>query len=131
MSKVDRYKDSTHCSAGCLLNPETAGKRFDIGGPEILTYREMMDQYADARGITRRIIFRVPVLTPRLVAYLVDLVTPVPSGIAHPLIEGLKNEVVCLDHSIDQFVPIVKTPFKEAVKIAVSEEKEGPGIAGF
>ena len=116
---------------GCLLNPETAGKRFDIGGPEILTYREMMDQYADARGITRRIIFRVPVLTPRLVAYLVDLVTPVPSGIAHPLIEGLKNEVVCLDRSIDQFVPIVKTPFKEAVKIAVSEEKEGPGITGF
>lgn len=116
---------------GCLLNPETAGKRFDIGGPEILTYREMMYQYADARGITRRIIFRVPVLTPRFVAYLVDLITPVPSGIAHPLIEGLKNEVVCLDRSIDQFIPIVKTPFKEAVKIAVSEEKEGPGIAGF
>ncbi len=115
----------------CLLNPETAGKRFDIGGPEILTYREMMDQYADARGITRRIIFRMPFLTPRLAAYWVDLVTPVSSGIAHPLIEGLKNEVVCLDHSIDQFIPIVKTPFKEAVKIAVSEEKEGPGVTGF
>ena len=71
----------------------------------------------------------MPVLTPLFVAYCVDLITPVPSGIAHPLIEGLKNEVVCLDHSIDQFVPIVKTPFKEAVKIAVSEEKEGPGIA--
>lgn len=45
----------------------------------------------------------MPVLTPLLAAYWVDLVTPVSSGIAHPLIEGLKNEVVCLDHSIDQF----------------------------
>jgi hypothetical protein len=55
----------------------------------------------------------------------------VPSGIAHPLIEGLKNEVVCKDSRIDEFVPIQKTPFKEAVTIAVSEETSGPGIKGF
>ncbi|MDR4504811.1 MAG: NAD(P)H-binding protein [Candidatus Scalindua sp.] len=109
---------------GCLLNPDTAGKKFDIGGPEVLTYRDMMQQYTEAVGIRRRIIFRAPVLSPRLAAYWVDLVTPIPSGIAHPLIEGLKNEVVCLDDSIVRYIPIKRTPFREAVKIAVSEAKK-------
>ncbi len=114
----------------CLLRPETSGQSFDVGGPEILTYREMMDQFAEARGLAKRIVFTVPFLTPLLSAYWVDLVTPIPSGIAHPLIEGLKNEVICRNNSIDSFVKIIKTPFKEAVKIAFSEEKEGPGIKG-
>jgi len=116
---------------GCLLEPRTAGQVFDIGGAEILTYREMMDQYAEARGISERLIFRVPFLTPLLSAYWVDLVTPVSSGVAHPLIEGLKNEVICKDHRIDELVRIKKTPFKEAVRIAFSEEKSGPGVTGF
>ena len=116
---------------GCLFNTETAGMSFDIGGLEILTYREMMQYYAEARGLPRRLIFRVPLLTPLLSSYWVDLVTPVPSGIAHPLIEGLKNEVVCREHKIEELIPIQKTPFKEGVRIAFSEEKEGPGITGF
>lgn len=116
---------------GCLGNPETAGLTFDIGGPEVLTYRRMMQDYAEARGLARRIIFRVPFLTPLLSAYWVDLVTPVPSGVAHPLIEGLKNEVVCREDRIDEYVPIAKTPFKEAVRLAVSEETTGPGIDGY
>ncbi len=115
---------------GCLLNPETAGETFDIGGPEVLTYREMMQGYAEARGLPRRIIVPVPVLTPRLSAYWVDLVTPVPSGIAQPLIEGLKNDLVCRDDRILALIPIERTPFKEAVKIAFSEEGSGPGVTG-
>jgi uncharacterized protein YbjT (DUF2867 family) len=113
------------------LKEETAGQTFDIGGREILTYREMMQQYAEARGLAPRIIFKVPFLTPLLSAYWVDLVTPVPSGVAHPLIEGLKNEVICRDNRIDEFVQIEKTSFKEAVKTAFSEETTGPGISGF
>jgi uncharacterized protein YbjT (DUF2867 family) len=116
---------------GCLLNHETSRKSFDIGGPEILTYREMMQAYAEARGLSKRLIFRVPFLTPLLSAYWVDLVTPVPSGVAHPLIEGLVNDVICRENSIDEFIPLKKTPFREAVKIAFSEEKDGPGITGW
>jgi uncharacterized protein YbjT (DUF2867 family) len=116
---------------GCLMNPETAGQTFDIGGQDVFTYKEMMQQYAEARGLAKRIIIDVPLLTPILSAYWVDLVTPIPSGIAHPLIEGMKNEVVCKDSRIDQYVPIQKTPFKEAVKTAFLEEKSGPGVAGF
>lgn len=115
---------------GCLVNPETAGKIFDIGGPDIMTYREMMQQHARAKGLCPRLIVRVPVLTPHLAAYWVDFVTPVPSGIAHPLIEGMKNEVVCHENSIDHYIPIRKTPFPEAANIAIEEEKEIHGTIG-
>jgi uncharacterized protein YbjT (DUF2867 family) len=116
---------------GCLKNSETAGQTFDIGGPDIMTYKSMMDQYAEARGLAKRIIIELPFITPSLSAYWVDLVTPIPSGIAHPLIEGMINEVICKDNRIDKFVPIQKTPFNEAVKIAFSEETVGPGVSGF
>lgn len=124
-------KDVLAYLVGCLLDPETAGKRFDIGGPEIFTYREMMQEYARVRGLAKRIIIPVPVLTPLLSAYWVDLVTPVPSGIAHPLIEGLKNDVICKENEIDRYIRLGKTPFAEAVRIAHSEEKTGPGVKGF
>jgi uncharacterized protein YbjT (DUF2867 family) len=124
-------KDVLAYLVGCLLNPATAGKSFDVGGPEIFTYLEMMQKYAEVRGLAKRIIIRVPVLTPLLSAYWVDLVTPIPSGIAHPLIEGLKNEVVCKNNEIDNYVPITKTSFADAVMTAHSEEKKGPGIKGY
>lgn len=116
---------------GCLREPATAGKSFDIGGPEIFTYVEMMQKYASVRGLAKRVIIRVPVLTPLLSAYWVDLVTPVPSGIAHPLIEGLVNEVVCQDNEIEKYVPLAKTSFADAVRTAHAEERTGPGVTGF
>jgi len=115
-------KDVLAYLIGCLLNPDTAGKKFDIGGPEVLTYREMIQQYTESVGIPKRIIFRTPVLSSRLASYWASLITPIPSGLAHPLIEGMKNEVVCLDDSITEYIPIKRTPFKTAVKIAVSEK---------
>ncbi len=116
--------------SGCLTHPETAGETYDIGGPEVMTYREMMQAYARARGLMPRLIFRVPLLTPLLSAYWVDLVTPVPSGVAHPLIEGMKNEVICREESIRSLIPIELTPFQEAVRTAVAEETSGPGVRG-
>lgn len=124
-------KDVLAYLVGCLMDPGTAEKSFDIGGPEIFTYAEMMQKYAEARGLAKRVIIRVPVLTPLLSAYWVDLVTPIPSGIAHPLIEGLVNEVVCKDNEIDRYVPLTKTTFAEAVLIAHAEETSGPGVTGF
>ncbi len=91
----------------------------------------MMQQYAEARGLAKRVIIDLPFITPSLKAYWVDLVTPIPSGIAHPLIEGIKNEVICKDNRIDEFVPIQKTPYTEAVKNAFSEETGSPGVTGF
>lgn len=105
---------------GCLLEPSTSGRTLDIGGPDILTYRELMHLYARIRGL-RRFMFTVPVLTPHLSSYWVGLVTPVPAGIAIPLVEGLKNEVVCRNNKIRELVPIHLVSMEEAIRTALAE----------
>ncbi len=81
--------------AGALDHPEVTGV-VEVGGPDILSYGDMMRTYARLRGL-RRLMIPVPVLTPRLSSYWVNLISPVPSEIARPLIEGLRNEVVVRD----------------------------------
>lgn len=112
--------------AGCLEEPRTAGQTFDIGGPEVLTYREMMERFARVEGRFLRII-PVPVLTPKLSAYWVGLVTPVKAAIAIALIEGLKNEVICRDNRIRELLPIPLTPFDDALRTALAEQHEAGG----
>ncbi len=80
---------------GALDHPEIDGV-VEIGGPDILSYGDMMQAYARLRGL-RRLMIPVPVLTPRLSSYWVNFVSPVPASIARPLIEGLRNEVVVRD----------------------------------
>ena len=81
--------------AGALDHPEVTGI-VEIGGPDVLSYGDMMRRYARARGL-RRLMIPVPVLTPRLSSYWVNLISPVPASIARPLIEGLRNEVIVRD----------------------------------
>jgi uncharacterized protein YbjT (DUF2867 family) len=76
--------------------PASVGQVVEIGGANVITYGEMMTRYARLRGL-RRLLVPVPVLTPRLSSYWVHLVTPIPSSLARPLIEGLRNEVVVRD----------------------------------
>jgi len=106
---------------GCAEVEETDGGTFDIGGPDVLTYRQMMEKLAKVMS-KRLYIFGIPVLTPRLSSYWVDLVTDVPSSLAHPLIEGLRNEVICRDHRIQELVPMRLTPYEEAVRLALRGE---------
>jgi uncharacterized protein YbjT (DUF2867 family) len=80
---------------GALDHPEVSGV-VEIGGRDVLSYRQMMTRYAELRGL-RRLMIPVPVLTPRLSSYWVNLITPVPAGVARLLIEGLRNEVVVRD----------------------------------
>lgn len=111
---------------GCLQVPATAGLTLDIGGPEITTYLGMMRTYARVRGL-HRLIIPVPVLSPRLSAYWINLVTPVPAGIVYPLVEGLKNEVICRDDRIRGLVPVELTPMDAAICTALAETAAGPG----
>ncbi|NSW87341.1 MAG: NAD(P)H-binding protein [Syntrophobacteraceae bacterium] len=111
---------------GCLLQPAAAGLTLDIGGPDIITYRDLMLIYARARGL-KRVIVTVPVLTPKLSSYWINLITPVPAGVVMPLVEGLKNEVICKDNRILDLVPIRLIPMEEAVCMALAEISEGPG----
>ena len=105
---------------GCLMDERTTGGTFDIGGPDILTYREMMERFA---AIEKRklLIIPVPVLTPKLSSYWVWLMTPVKPSISMPLIEGLANEVICRENSIRELIPFKLTPYDDAVRIALSE----------
>ena len=110
---------------GCLNEERTAGGTFDIGGPDILTYREMMERFAAIEG-RKLYIIPVPVLTPKLSSYWVGLITPIKASIAIPLIEGLANEVVCRESSIRELLPFRLTPYEEAVLIDLEEEKNLP-----
>ncbi len=87
-----------------LSIPESAEQIIEIGGAEVVTYGEMMTQYAQVRGLKRWMV-PVPVLTPRLSSYWVNLVTPIPAVIARPLIEGLRNENIVQDPSCPPVVP--------------------------
>jgi uncharacterized protein YbjT (DUF2867 family) len=89
--------------AAAELPPEV-NRTFDIGGPDVLTYREMIQRYARVTDHGSRAIFTVPVLTPWLASHWVGLVTPVPSGIAKPLVGSLIHEVVCRENDLDGMV---------------------------
>lgn len=103
---------------GCLKDERTSGRTFDIGGPDVLSYKEMMERFAAIQG-KKISILPVPVLTPKLSSYWIGLVTSVSPAVAMPLIEGLKNEVICRDSSIRDLIPLQLTPYDEAVAIAL------------
>ena len=102
--------------------PETAGKTYEIGGPEVLTYREVLVETGRLSSGRKPIIVPVPFLTPRLSAYWVALVTDVPTSVAYPLIHGMTTDVVVTDDRIRDVVPIELTPFETAVRRALDEE---------
>lgn len=85
--------------------PEGTSRTFDIGGPEVLSYEKMMQQYARIAGVRKRIIIPVPVLSPGLSSHWVGVITPVPPTIAKPLVDSLKHDVVCLENDIKKYIP--------------------------
>jgi uncharacterized protein YbjT (DUF2867 family) len=104
---------------GCLENDETRGEILEIGGPEILTYRQIMDIYAEEARLRKRLVVPVPVLTPRLSSYWIHLVTPVHASIARPLAEGLSVPVLCKDNRILDMIPGARLTCREAIRLAL------------
>ncbi|WP_135806076.1 NAD(P)H-binding protein [Halorussus marinus] len=104
---------------GVLDAPETAGGTYEIGGPEVLSYAEMLRRTARTAG-RPLVLVPVPVLTPTLSAHWLRLVTDVPASVARPLVEGLKNPVVADDERIRELVPVELTPFDAAVERALA-----------
>ncbi len=86
--------DVLHYLVAVLDLPSTESSIYEIGGPDVLTYRDMMDRYAVCAGLRPRLIVPVPILTPRLSSHWVNLVTPLPYGLARPLVDSLINDVV-------------------------------------
>jgi len=105
--------------AGVLAVPETAGDTYEIGGPTVLTYGEVLTRTRLIATGRPPLVVPVPVLSPKLSSYWVDLMTDVPASVARPLILGLRNEVVVSDHRIEELVDVDRTPFDEAVRRAL------------
>jgi uncharacterized protein YbjT (DUF2867 family) len=104
--------------AGLCGLEKAFGATFDAGGPEVMTYREMIERIARLRG-RHPLIVEVPVLSPRLSSYWLHLVTPVNAQMARPLIEGLRNPTVARDDRIRELLPFPLTSFEEAARAAM------------
>lgn len=103
-----------------LGNPNCLFKIFDIGGPEILTFKELLLNYAEVRGLQRR-IFTVPVLTPRLSSYWLMFITSVRFSLASSLVESMKSDTCCRDKGIHLLFPHDCLPYKKAIALALQE----------
>jgi len=105
--------------AGVCGNPEAIAQTYDAGGPEVMTYRQMIERIARIRH-RHPIIIEVPFLTPRLSSLWLRLVTPVHAGVARPLIDGLRNPTIAHDNSLHSLVPLELTSFDTAARAAVT-----------
>lgn len=108
---------------GVLEIDAAAGETFDIGGPDVLSYREMMETAADVLG-RRRLFMPFPPTSLRAYAYAASLLTPVPAPITISLLGGLKNDVVCRGDSIRRLLPFEPLSFREALERAVGRERQ-------
>ena len=111
--------DVTAYLAAAAGHDQMLGESFDAGGPDVMTYREMIERIAAIRG-KRPLIVEVPALTPRLSSYWINLVTPVRASVARPLIEGLRNPTVAEDDRLRRLVPLRLTPFDDAARAALA-----------
>jgi uncharacterized protein YbjT (DUF2867 family) len=109
---------------GVLGRTEALGRVLEIGGPDVVTYVEMMRLYADVAGLRPRVVVPVPVLTPRLSSYWVGLVTPLPIGLARPLIGSLENEVVVHDDAMTKLVPRDRLSLRRAIELALARTRD-------
>lgn len=109
---------------GCLEHPETTGRGFDIGGRCIETYENLFRMYAQEVGLRPRLILPIPVLSPTLSSLWVTLVTPIPSDLSKPLISGLRNRAVCMEHDIREIIPLDLRDCRQAIRAAVDKVRQ-------
>lgn len=120
-------RDVLRYLVGSATIDSSVNRDFDIGGPEVFTYMEMMQIYASVAGLRKRIIIPLPVLTPKLASGWIGLVTPVPVTLAKRLVASLKHEVVARNDEIRKFVadpPGGLTDFRKAVSLALTRIKD-------
>jgi uncharacterized protein YbjT (DUF2867 family) len=114
--------------------PVQESRAWDIGGPDVLEYGDMMQIYGEVAGLRPRRILVLPVLTPRIAALWVGLVTPIPSGLARPLVESLHCDAVMDNHDIDSIIPPPEgglTSYRDAVALALARVAPGSAPADW
>lgn len=119
-------RDVLRYLAGVLDDPGSDDHVYDIAGPDVLTYQEMLQGYAEVAGLRRRLMIPVPVLTPKLSSYWLQLITPVPFPLAKPLVLSLETEVVkrAEGERIEDLVPGECLPYREALRLALQRVRD-------
>jgi len=112
---------------GVMKNSEASGKILEIGGPDVMTYEQLMRLYSSILNRNLNII-QIPFLTPRLSSYWIDLVTPVKASLARPLVDSLVHDSVVKDKSIQHLVPVHLKHMTEAISVAREEAKSFESI---
>ena len=107
---------------GSMKNPETTGKILEIGGPDVMTYEQLMRLYSSILNRNLNVI-QIPFLTPRLSSYWIDLVTPVKASLARPLVDSLVHDSVVKDDSAQKLIPVQLAHMTQAIQIAREEAK--------
>lgn len=115
---------------GVLLNPVTFNKSYDVGAPDILSYREMLLQFAEVSGL-KRFIFTVPVMTPRLSSYWLYFVTSTSYMLAINLVNSMKVEVVAKDNKLEKMLGIKPISYKEAVQLAFQKIEQNNVVSSW
>lgn len=115
---------------GVLMNPATFNESYDIGGPDILSYREMLAQFAEVRGL-RRFIFTVPVMTPRLSSYWLYFITSTSYPLACNLVDSMRVEVIARDRRLDELLGVEPISYRDAVNLAFRRIEQNNVISSW
>lgn len=106
--------------SGVLLNEKTFNQCYDIGGPDIMTYKEMLLIFAKVRGLKRRIII-LPVMTPKLSSYWLYFITSTSYRLAQKLVDSMKVEIICTDNNLKDLLGIVPINYEDAIRLAFAK----------
>ncbi len=123
--------DAVHYLLAAAALPERTNRTFDIAGPDVLTYEQMIQRFASITGHRRRLILAVPVLTPGLAGHWVGFVTPVDTGVAKPLVGSLVHDVVAAENDLADLVgepASGPTGFDDAIRAAMADQPSSGGI---
>ncbi len=113
-----------------IFNPKTYDQNFDIGGPDVLTYREMLLGFAKERGLKRK-IWTVPVMTPRLSSYWLYFVTSTSYKLASSLVSSMKVEVVCRDTRINELLEVTPSSYQKSLEFAFAKIKSNEVLSSW
>ncbi len=108
----------------CLEHDEVLGQTFDICGPDVVSYRKLFELYAQEAHLPKRLLIPVPILSPRVSSYFIHLLTPIPSSIARPLAEGLRNPVICQDQRIRHIIPQELLDCRQTIRLALDRVEQ-------
>ncbi|MGW9413278.1 SDR family oxidoreductase [Arthrobacter cupressi] len=121
-------RDVLHYLVAAAALPDRLNRTFDIGSRDVLTYKDMMNEYAAERGLPRRLVIALPVPAPKLAGLWVALVTPIPLSMSFPLVQSLQHDAVSREQAVDRYIPQPDgglTPYRRAVALALGKERGG------